>query len=164
MAGGGPLAGQARSAPAVRLGHAIGLALAVLGVACLDGYPTEDVAQPSPFDLTAEQRLQALNELASQAHDQAQWRYRMDSACSLSVSRRRGQEGWITVHHRLDDSRLETWVDPDGDIHHLQLAPASGAGPVSVLHSADRLLVQQGLLLVQLLTRDCVDEARPPEA
>lgn len=137
----------------------LALCATLMATGCSDGYPTDDLANVSPFEMTQGQRITALNEVGAQAQKKVQWRYALESACILKVKQRPNWRSWSTGRHRLDEASVETRFDRDADVHHVQLAPRGVADPVSVLRTDDRLIAQQASLLVKLLKRDCSGDA-----
>jgi hypothetical protein len=73
---------------AVRQGrwHVFALVVvAAFGVACSDGYPTQDAPQVNPVDMTLQELLQQLNQIGDQAHLDRRWQYALASGCELTV-------------------------------------------------------------------------------
>lgn len=75
-----PSADQTPPLPRWRLVFAL-LALGA-GTACMEGYPTQDVAAVDPLYLTQDQRLAQLNALGSDAHPERKWNYAMTRLCA----------------------------------------------------------------------------------
>ena len=109
--------------PTPRFATTLALAAALAGVACSEGYPADDLASVSPFEMTQGQRITALNEVGAQAQKKVKWRYALESACILKVKQRPNWRSWSTGRHRLDEASVETRFDRDAEVHHVQLAP-----------------------------------------
>jgi hypothetical protein len=65
------------------------LCLMVLA-SCTDGYPTEDVPQSDPAQMTQPQLLAALDALGEETRLGKRWRYALRADCELVVSARNG--------------------------------------------------------------------------
>lgn len=59
-------------------------------VACVDGYPTDDVPQTDPGRMTRSQLLDELNTMGDAPHLGQQWRYALVDECTLVVRVRNG--------------------------------------------------------------------------
>jgi len=99
--------------PKPSLWHALAAALCGLSVAaCFDGYPTEDVVQISPSQMTQTQLLSELNALGQSPDLDKQWRYVLREPCELEVIARNGdiERGRVVLEGSWLDARSANGV------------------------------------------------------
>lgn len=138
-------------------------ALALLLGACTVGYPGEDTAPPSPFDMSNAQRLQALDALGTKAYRPERLRFALDDDCRLRVTRSAGKQSERFEQVLARGMHVGVSFDKTARVFEVHLL--SSAGPDAqrlglLLRSAAWMQATQADLLVQLLIRDC----RPPDA
>ncbi|MDH0863544.1 hypothetical protein [Mitsuaria sp. GD03876] len=133
--------------------------VAVAGVlaGCSEGYPGEDRAIVSPFDMGNAERVAELNVVGKDAPGE-RWRYALKDGCRLEVEQGSGKEKRriaVTLARSMDaevvfDNATKTYdvavIDRSGDT----------ARPVATVLKSDKwTYATQGALLVDLLIRDC---------
>ncbi|MEF7614377.1 hypothetical protein V4F39_10695 [Aquincola sp. MAHUQ-54] len=123
-----------RQGPRVAAGRAmLAAAVALAAAACADGYPTEDVPQVLPSEMTEAQLIGALNHLGRGAHLEREWRFGLEPGCRLSITQDNGTATRTTVS--LAGAVVESPFDEEGRHYDIRLLPASGdaEAPASVL-------------------------------
>ncbi|QPF74126.1 hypothetical protein G8A07_15190 [Roseateles sp. DAIF2] len=134
--------------------------LAALLFGCADGYPDQDAALISPFDMSQSQRLAALNGLGREARGERRgWHYALESGCRLRTELRQRGEDKQTGRHALV-SAMEVLLQFDKAARRYELfltADASEAAPrlARLYDSARWTDAVQARLLLRLLIRDC---------
>lgn len=136
------------------------LAASALLLACADGYPTEDLATGSPFEMSNPQRLAALNELGRAAQPGWRWSFTLSPDCRLAVQRR---EGRASPQHLAPVAltpvlEAEVFSNPATGRFDLVLLASTDPGAArlaTVLESRSWTHAVQAELLLQLLVRDC---------
>ncbi len=66
-----------------------GLCLALLVIACVEGYGTDDETLVLTFGMSQEDTLRAMNHIGQQRHLDHQWHYQLRPACVLLVEAKR---------------------------------------------------------------------------
>jgi hypothetical protein len=139
------------------------LALAGLLGACSEGYPSEDLPLPSPFDMDLAQRVEVLNGLGEAARGEPplRWSYTLEPGCRLQVGQRRKGlramppqvfqlQRQMDVAVSFDEATQSFGVDLMSEVD------ASKARRLGRLYaSAAWTDAVQADLLLQLLIRDC---------
>ncbi|UXH76616.1 hypothetical protein [Roseateles amylovorans] len=137
------------------------LAMGLTG--CSEGYPAEDLAQLSPFDMSNAQRLRALNEISTQAHRSERARFVLEPDCRLVVAREsksKTRSAPRTSHtyalrRAMDAGVFFNETDRSFEVHLLASADPGAARLGVLLKSASWTHATQADLLVQLVIRDC---------
>ncbi len=139
--------------------RATSAALAALLLAACTGYPSEDEAPPSPFDLSNAERLQALQAIGAKANRPERSRFALDADCRLRVTRAGGGTPAEPFEHVLAPGQHVgisfDKVDRVFEVHLLSEAGAGGQRLGLLLRSAHWMQASQADLLVQLMIRDC---------
>lgn len=141
--------------PVVRLAV---LGAAALVAACDGGYPSEDAPPFEPHGMSRAERLAALNDAGGREGSELQWRYTLDSGCTLEIERR---SGWGRRHgERVALAAAEPRLvsDDEARSHRVQLVGADGAAAMA-FQTSDRIDALQVELLLTLLRRDCTADA-----
>jgi hypothetical protein len=146
----------------LRLALASGAALAAL--ACSDGYPTDDEHNVSPFDMTQDERLHAMNLLAREVSVDQRREYRMGADCTLEISRRPQGTQQPSQHVPLKGTDVTVQFDPDAKVYVVGLL-ARGAKdePTAVLEAAKWIDAIRMRSLLQSTRRDCHAAAGTPD-
>jgi hypothetical protein len=121
--------------------------------ACTDGYPTEDAPHMDPAQMTQAQLLQAMNQLGSEKHLGARWRYALADGCRLDIQVRNGAPEARSVP--LEGAEIE--VDTEDKVFHIFVLPAGGAdaAPVPALQSRQWVDSVRMQSLLAYLERSC---------
>lgn len=138
------------------------LSLTLTQTACSDGYPTQDVPQVDPAQMTQAQLLAALNELGDEPHLGKRWRYALQADCELAISVRNGD----TQRFRIALEGAEVATRSVDGVSEIRLVPGAGeeTQAVTVLETrtwSDTILAKS--LLTHLEVR-CGEPAAPGAA
>ncbi|AEG92403.1 hypothetical protein [Ramlibacter tataouinensis] len=142
-------------------GWLAGLLLLLLA-ACSDGYPTDDQAPLSPFDMSPTERVGALNALGASAHPDTHWRYGLDGGCLLRVARRGDWWRWQESVHDLRGAAVQLQIGSDAADrrrYDVVIRPAGSAEGSVMLSSRREFEALQARQLARLLARDCTQSA-----
>lgn len=132
-----------------------GIAMAALGLmllaACTDGYPTADVPQTDPSQMTQPQLLAALDALGSETRLGKRWRYALQAQCELVVSVRNGE----SERRRIALEGAEVTIRTVDGVSDVRLVPEGGgeAKAVTVLETrkwSDTVLAKSLLTHLEL--------------
>jgi len=151
------IAGRAYTLPRWRLAFAV---MAVtLSVACMDGYPTQDVPSIDPLQMTQEQRLAQMNSLGGSAHPDSRWSYELLPGCVLRIDLD-GKAGPIqAIDVPLQGSTVRVATDKIDDTFDVKVQPASHAlGEITVLEAqawADAVGLSR---VLRVMEKGCADE------
>lgn len=87
--------------------------LAVLGVACTDGYPTKDAPTISPSDMTRSELLDKMNWLGDRPTLDRRWQYELSPSCQLTATTTTGRifGSRRTLVAALDRAEIEMRFD-----------------------------------------------------
>ncbi len=143
----------------------VGAALTLACAGCSDGYPSEDLAQLSPFDMSNAQRLRALNEISRQAHRSERSQFELGPGCQLTVvhpskahlrgERRDRPSRAYLLRRAMDAGVVFNEDDRTFEVHLLASADPGAARLGVLMKSASWTHARQADLLVQLVIRDC---------
>ena len=127
--------------------------------ACTRGYPEEDAPRVSPFDMSNDERLAALNELARQAHPERKWSYSLEGNCELSVEyRRKGNRATHTTSKLVRAMDADLAFDKQDGTYDVVLRASShrdAEAIATVMESKEWTDASQASLYLTLLIRDC---------
>lgn len=142
-----------------RLGFAC--AALLMGVACMEGYPTQDALILNPFNMTQKQRLLAINTLGHDAHPDRSWSYALLPGCVLRIDVDGEQGARPAFEVALLGSVIEIARDRADNTFNVAVVERgdSSQATASVLTSEDWSLVSQTQLLLRVLQRGCSDAA-----
>lgn len=162
----GPALRASRRSRVPLLAAAAALGLALLS-GCSDGYPSDDLALVSPFDMDNDARIAALNDIGRHAHPVRRWRFALTDDCELMVTRRakgdREERQVMPLRRSMDARvnfdrtdqtygvRLVEWLEGIGDPQPL----------LTIVESPGWTDARSAEQLLQLVIRDC---ALPQEA
>lgn len=153
-----PGADQAPPLPRWRLVFAL-LALGAT-TACMEGYPTQDVAAVDPLYLTQDQRLAQLNALGSDAHPERKWSYAMRPGCVLRID----FDGKAGLRPPFDiplrGAVVKVATDKADQTFDVEVKPVNPGAPhqVTVLEAQDWALAVGMSRVLRVMEKGCTDE------
>jgi len=111
-----------------RWGVVLLFALAFLGAACSDGYPTEDVPAISPSEMTRSELLEKMNSLGDQPGLDRRWRYELSPPCQLTVTATTGGifGSSQSVLAQLENADIKMRFDDTDEKFDVNVVPVSG--------------------------------------
>lgn len=141
--------------------HSLCIAVLCIAIAsgCSDGYPGESAELVSPFDMSNEERLVALNALGKESHPERRWRFELSDDCHLRIAHKRSgarkTAQSIALQPAMSVRVVHDEADASFDVRLYDSAIKDAALHATLLEAPRWTDATQAQLLATLLVRDC---------
>lgn len=133
----------------------------ILGTACMEGYPKDDVLILNPFNMTQTERLVAMNLIGDGAQADRRWSYALLPGCVLHIDVDGEQGPRPALKVSLLGSAIEIARDRVDNHFNVAITELGGSELAAefVLESQDWTLASRTQLLLRVLQRGCSDSS-----